>query len=62
MGDVKVNQQADSDAAQPHVRQKLRLMNWMDRLDALHFNNHELFDDEVDPVPKFDSFSVENYR
>jgi len=61
VGDVKVNQQTDSDAAQSHIRQKLRLVDGMNRLDTLHFDDHELFDDEVDPVPQFDSFPVENH-
>jgi hypothetical protein len=62
VGDMEINEQADSNAAQPHVRQKLRLVDWMNRFNALHFDDYELFDDEVDPVPKLDSFSVENYR
>jgi hypothetical protein len=62
VGDMEINQQTDSDAAQPHVRQKLRLMDWMNRFNALHFDDHELFDDQVDPVAQLDSFSVENHR
>ena len=59
---MEINQQTDSDTAQPHVRQKLRLMNRMDRLSALHFDDHELFNDQVDPVAQLDSFTVENHR
>jgi hypothetical protein len=58
---MEINQQADPDAAQPHVRQKLCLMNWMDRLDALHFDDNQIFNDEVDPVAQLDSFTVENH-
>jgi hypothetical protein len=62
VGDVEINQQADSDAAQSQVRQKLRLMNWMDCFDALHFDDNQILDDQVDPVAQFDFFSVENHR
>jgi len=62
LGDMEVNEQSDSDTAQPHVRHQLRLMNRMDRLDAFHLDNDEGLDDQVDPVSQLDPFVVVNHR
>ncbi|MGB7603037.1 MAG: hypothetical protein WBM24_22230 [Candidatus Sulfotelmatobacter sp.] len=56
-----LNKQVNSNPAQPHVRQKLRLMDWMDCIDAFHLNDHRILDDQVDAVTKLDLFSVKNY-
>jgi hypothetical protein len=45
MGDVEVDQQADADAAQAHVRENLSLMHRMNCLDAFHFDNYQILDD-----------------
>src|SRR5271170_775900 len=37
-------------------------MNWMDRLDAFHFDDHQILDNEVYSVSQFDFFTVENHR
>lgn len=62
MRHVKINQQAYADTAQTHIRQELSLMNRMDRIYALHFDDNQAFDDQIDPVSEFDFFSVENHR
>jgi hypothetical protein len=33
-------------------------MDWVDRLNALHFNDNQPLDNQVDPIPKLDSFAV----
>ena len=37
-------------------------MNRMNCIDALHFDNDQILDDQIDPVPKFNFLSVENDR
>ncbi len=36
-------------------------MDGMNGVNALHFDDDQLLDDQIDPVPQFDLFSVENY-
>jgi hypothetical protein len=62
VGDMEINQQPDSDAAQPHVRQELCLMNRMDGLDAFHFHDDEGLDDQVDAIAKLDLLTVVHHR
>lgn len=45
MQDVEIDKQTDADAAQPHVRQKLCLVDRMDCFNTLHFDNNEVLDD-----------------
>ena len=37
-------------------------MNGMDCIDAFHFDDNRILDDQVDAVTKLDLFSVENNR
>lgn len=37
-------------------------MDGMDRLDAFHFYDNHVLDDQIDAVAKFDLLSVENHR
>ncbi len=38
------------------------MMDWMDRLNAFHFNDDYVFDDQINSVSKFDLLSVVNDR
>ncbi len=58
---VEIDQQANSDAAEPHVREKLSLMHRMNGVNAFHFDDHQVLDDQIDPVPKLDLLSIENH-
>jgi hypothetical protein len=60
--DVEVDQQSDADATQAHVREKLSLMHRMNYLDAFHFNNYQILDDQIDPVSKFNVLSLVYHR
>ena len=62
VSDVEVNQQTNSDTAQPHVREKLRLMDGMNCIDALYFDDNHILDDQINPVPKLNLLSVEKHR
>ena len=37
-------------------------MNWMDRFHALHFDDHNVLDEQVDALSEFHLFAVEHNR
>ena len=50
MKDVEVNEQSDAEATQPHVGKKLSLVDWMNGVDRLHFDNDSVLHCQVDSV------------
>jgi hypothetical protein len=62
MSHVEINEQTDSYSTQPHIRQKLRVINGMNRLNAFNLDDDEVLDHQVHPVPQFDLLSVVNHR
>ena len=62
MHNIEIDQQTDAYPAQPHVRQKLSLVNWMNCVDALHFDDDKVLDHQIDPVSELNLLSVENHR
>jgi hypothetical protein len=47
---VEVDQQPDALVCEAEIRQKLRFEQRVELSDRLHFHEHEIFDDEIDPI------------
>jgi hypothetical protein len=60
VGDVEFDQEADSDAAEPHVGEQLGLVNGMDCLNAFHLDNDKVLDQQVYAISKFDPLALVN--
>ena len=60
-GDVEIDQQPHTLAAELEIRDELRLVNRFDHFDRLQLQNHLVFDQNVDPVARVDSDSIVDY-
>ena len=58
MGDIEIDQETDSLAAQSQIREQLRLVNGQDRFDGLDFNDHCVFNEDVDPITEVDRDAI----
>ncbi len=52
MNNVKVYKQSEGFATEFEVGEDLSLMHRADGIDRLEFHNHQVFDKQVDPIPK----------
>jgi hypothetical protein len=59
---MKVNQKADRDAAQPHIRQQLRFVDRMDSFHTFHLDDDSVLNQEIHSVPEFDLFALVDNR
>jgi hypothetical protein len=51
--DVEVDEQADAHSTQAQVGEGLRLVDWVERADRLHFHRDSVFYYEIDAVCDF---------
>lgn len=51
MKNVEVDEQTHALTTQAKVGEQLGLMNRVNHIYTLHFNDHELLDQQIDPVP-----------
>lgn len=58
VGDVEVDQEADTFTAEPQIRQQLRVVNGQDRLDRFHLDDHCVVDEQIDSIAELDRESV----
>jgi hypothetical protein len=54
MEDVEIDEEADTDSAEAHVRQQLRLVNGMEGLGRFHFHYDSMFHDQIDAISDFE--------
>jgi hypothetical protein len=50
---IEVDQEADRDFAESHVRKKLGFVDWVEGLYGFNFYYNSTFDDEIDAISDF---------
>jgi hypothetical protein len=61
VGHVKVNENTDALAAEPHVGKQLCVMNWMYYLDTLDFDHDLILYQQINAITQVKLFAVINY-
>jgi hypothetical protein len=56
--DVEVNEESYTLATQFEVRQQLCFVDWMDGLNRFHFDDHLIFDKQIDAIAELDDKAI----
>ncbi len=51
---MEVDEQSYLHRCQPHIREQLRLVNWRECLDRLHFNHNLTTYEQIKPIAHFE--------
>src|SRR2546425_10081709 len=51
---IKVHQQPDGFPAELEVRDYLSLVDWRNEIHGVDFNHHQVFDQQIHPIPEFE--------